>query len=169
MSGQITMLKMAQKIERLINVVSVLILSLMILLVFFNVVLRYGFSSGISVSVELSRFIFVWVCYLGSILALGRNQHLSVPLLYRYLPNMLRNILSRVMLIIMIFLSIAFAYGSFLQMMLNWSNSAPISGIPMAIFYLAGLVCAVSMIIVSFFKLVFSPESLYKEMVGNEV
>lgn len=37
----------------------------MVVLVFTNVVLRYALNSGIAVSEELSRWLFVWLTFLG--------------------------------------------------------------------------------------------------------
>ena len=55
---------MNRPIERYCRVLDGLIaafLAVMVLLVFGNVVLRYAFNSGITVSEELSRWLFVWV------------------------------------------------------------------------------------------------------------
>lgn len=149
--------------ESLINAVCVIIFVLMIGMVFLNVVLRYGFNTGISTSVELSRFIFVWITYLGSIVALAHNQHLSIPVLYRYLPGGFRNILARLVLLVMALLSIVFAVGTWQQMQLNWANLAPVSGVPTAVFYLAGFVSACLMTLVLVFKFLFTPNALYQE------
>ena len=45
---------------QLLSVVMVACLALMVVLVFGNVVLRYAANSGIAVSEELSRWLFVW-------------------------------------------------------------------------------------------------------------
>ena len=42
----------------------------MVVLVFANVLLRYGFNSGITLSEELSRWLFVWMTFLGAVVAL---------------------------------------------------------------------------------------------------
>ncbi|NDY93052.1 TRAP transporter small permease, partial [Ideonella livida] len=42
------------------------LLAVMVVLVFGNVVLRYAFNSGITVSEELSRWAFVWLTFLGA-------------------------------------------------------------------------------------------------------
>ena len=52
-------------------------LAIMVVLVFGNVVLRYGFNSGITTSEELSRWLFVWVTFLGAVVALNERTHLS--------------------------------------------------------------------------------------------
>ncbi|MEO5883317.1 MAG: TRAP transporter small permease subunit, partial [Caldimonas sp.] len=45
-------------------------LATMVVLVFGNVVLRYGFNSGITASEELSRFLFVWLTFMGAVVGL---------------------------------------------------------------------------------------------------
>ena len=49
---------------RAINLLIALALAVMVAMVFGNVVLRYAFNSGISVSEELSRWFFVWMIFL---------------------------------------------------------------------------------------------------------
>ncbi len=54
----------------LIKVLAVACLAGMVVLVFGNVVLRYGFNSGIVVSEEAARWLLVWLTFLGAIVAL---------------------------------------------------------------------------------------------------
>src|SRR6266702_7218851 len=61
-------------------------LAVMVVLVFGNVVLRYGFNSGIAISEELSRWLLVWLTFLGAIVALRQHAHLGVDTLVRALP-----------------------------------------------------------------------------------
>ena len=55
-------------------------LALMVILVFGNVVLRYAFNLGITMSEELSRFLFVWLTFLGAIIAFREHGHLGVDM-----------------------------------------------------------------------------------------
>ena len=66
---------------------SSLCLAVMVVLVFGNVVLRYGFNLGITVSEELSRLLFVWLTFLGAIVALREHGHLGVDMLVSRLPH----------------------------------------------------------------------------------
>src|SRR5262249_51169519 len=59
------------------------ILALMVVLVFGNVVLRYGFNSGIAISEEISRYLFIWLTFLGAIVAVHEHEHLGVDTLVR--------------------------------------------------------------------------------------
>ena len=72
---------------KLLKVLIALFLAIMVVLVFGNVVLRYGFNSGITVSEEVSRWLFVWLTFLGAIIALREHGHLGVDMLVRRLPT----------------------------------------------------------------------------------
>jgi TRAP-type C4-dicarboxylate transport system permease small subunit len=60
--------------SRLLEGAIAVMLAVMVVLVFGNVVLRYGFGSGITVSEELSRWLFVWLTFLGALVALRRGD-----------------------------------------------------------------------------------------------
>ncbi len=64
----------------------IFMLGMMVVLVFSNVVLRYGFNLGITFSEEVSRFMFIWVVFLGAVLTLRDNAHLGVHMLTKKLP-----------------------------------------------------------------------------------
>ena len=51
---------------RALDMLSGLCLAIMVVLVFGNVVLRYTMNSGITVSEELSRWLFVWLTFMGT-------------------------------------------------------------------------------------------------------
>ena len=46
----------------------------MVLMMFGNVILRYAFNSGITISEELSRFFFVWLTFIGAIVAIASTR-----------------------------------------------------------------------------------------------
>ena len=71
----------------LIKILMALCMAGMVVLVFGNVVLRYAFNSGITVSEEMSRLFFVWMCFLGAILGLRERAHLGVDTLVARLPR----------------------------------------------------------------------------------
>src|SRR5437763_5179365 len=71
---------------RLLSIVMVGCLAVMVVLVFGNVVLRYGFNSSITMSEELSRWLFVWMTFLGAVVAVRRHSHLGSDALVARLP-----------------------------------------------------------------------------------
>ena len=140
-------------LEKALTLLMVLALVAMIVLVFVNVVLRYGFNSGISISVELSRFLFVWVTFMGAVTALIRQEHLSVNTFADKLPAAMRAGLDRLVTLAMLGCCLMLLKGSYAQTVLNWSNLSPISGIPVGVFYFAGLMAGVLMSLILLWRL----------------
>jgi TRAP-type transport system small permease protein len=51
-------------------------MAVMAVAVFINVVLRYGFGTGIPGSEELARLLFVWMVFIGATLAYPAGEHM---------------------------------------------------------------------------------------------
>lgn len=137
-----------------IDLIMAIILSCMIVLVFTNVVLRYGFSSGLRPSVELSRLGLVWVVMLGAAVVLRRGEHLAVTEFSERLFPKAVPILRRVCYAI-ILVAVGMLYiGAYRQMMSNWSDISQLTGLPSALFYLAGVVSGVLMSVIALVRIV---------------
>ncbi|MDF4192133.1 TRAP transporter small permease subunit, partial [Ligilactobacillus salivarius] len=50
-------------------------------IVFINIILRYGFQTSILSVDELSRYLFVWLTFIGAIVAFMDNAHVQVTFL----------------------------------------------------------------------------------------
>lgn len=121
------------------------ILGLMVILVFGNVVLRYGFNSGITFSEELSRFLFVWMVFLGSVLMLRDNGHLGVHTFTSLLPLWGKKICKLISDVITLACCVLLSVGAWQVIGLNLTNMAPISGVPLGVVYMACMLCSVGM------------------------
>jgi TRAP-type C4-dicarboxylate transport system permease small subunit len=118
-------------------------LAVMVLLVFGNVVLRYGFNSGITVSEEVSRWLFIWGTFLGAVVALREHGHLGVDMVVSRLPAWGKRICLVVGHALMLLIVALLFKGSLEQTQINWDVTAPTTGWSMAIVSSAGLVFAV--------------------------
>jgi len=127
---------------RLVEVVLVILLALMVILVFGNVVLRYALNSGIALSEEVSRWLFVWMVFLGAIVALKEHGHLGTDMLVSRLPLGGKKVLAAVAHVLMLYATWLLFSGSWAQVGINREVLAPVSGASMAIFYGSGLVFA---------------------------
>ena len=78
---------------RAIDIALVGLLAAMTLMVFGNVVLRYGFGSGLDFSEEMSRFCFVWLIFLGSVAAMRRNLHMGFDMVVVMVRPQVRRVL----------------------------------------------------------------------------
>ena len=120
-------------------------LAIMVVLVFGNVVLRYAFNSGITVSEELSRWLFVWLVFVGAIVALRDHTHLGVDSLISRLPAWGKRacfVLSNALMLYCVWL---FFWGSWDQTIINLDNKAPATGLSSGWFYYSvGLFFSVS-------------------------
>ena len=128
---------------RLLEALMVLLLALMVVLVFGNVVLRYAFDSGITVSEELSRWLFVWMTFLGAIVAIKEHGHLGTDMLVARLPKAGKKACLIVGHLLMLYVTWLLFDGSLAQTKINWDVEAPVTGASVAIFYGAGVFFAV--------------------------
>jgi len=125
---------LAQLLDRVFKAVEALLAALllgMVLMVFGNVVLRYAFNSGIVVSEELSRFFFVWLTFIGAIVAMRDGTHLGMD-------NMVNKLSRRGKLVCLtlcqglILLCCAMLFwGTWRQHDINATNMAPVTGLSM--------------------------------------
>jgi TRAP-type C4-dicarboxylate transport system permease small subunit len=129
---------------KVLSVLMVVCLAAMVLMVFGNVVLRYGFNSGITVSEELSRWAFLWVVFLGATVAVHEKAHMGVDSLVLSLPAPLRKVVLLAGYLLMLFVTWLMFSGSLAQTRINWDVEAPVTGYSMAWAYGCGVVFAVS-------------------------
>lgn len=128
--------------SRVLEVIVVAVLTTMSCLVFLNVVLRYGFNSSINITEEVARYLFVWLTFLGAVLAFNDGQHVKVTMLTTKLSAAKQRLLSLLTDGLMLFCCYLMLSGSWVQFQLNLDNIAPISGIPTGVTYFAGVVAA---------------------------
>jgi TRAP-type C4-dicarboxylate transport system permease small subunit len=129
---------------RLLTFAMVAMLAVMVVLVFGNVVLRYAFNSGITVSEEVSRWLFLWMTFLGAIVALKEHGHLGTDALVARLGRTGKKVCLVTGQLLMIYVTWLLLRGSWTQTMINLEVEAPVTGASMGIFYGAGVVFAVS-------------------------
>ena len=129
---------------RMLDKLAALLLAIMVVLVFGNVVLRYAFNSGITVSEEMSRWLFVWMTFLGAISALNAYGHLGTDMLLVKLPPKAQRALLVLANLLMLYVTWLLFDGGMAQAKINLDVQAPVTGASVAIFYGAGVVFAVS-------------------------
>ncbi len=127
----------------LLDALMALALAIMVLLVFGNVVLRYGFDSGITVSEEVSRWLFVWLTFLGAIVAIKEHGHLGSDMLVSRLPVAGKKFCLIVGHVLMLYVTWLIFEGSLAQAKINLDVQAPVTGWSVAVFYASGVFFAV--------------------------
>lgn len=131
---------------RLLELLVVFCLVAMVVMVFGNVVLRYGFNSGITVSDEMSRYCFIWLTYIGAMIAMREKGHLGVDTLVKHLPVTGKKVCLFLSEALMLLCNGLFILGTWKMHALQVSNVSPVVGISMiwiyGIGYIVGAVMA---------------------------
>jgi TRAP-type transport system small permease protein len=130
---------------RIAEFLLVTLLVLMVVMVFGNVVLRYGFDSGIMSSEELSRFFFIWITFLGAIIALREKAHLGLDTVVRKLPPAGKKAAYGLSNALMLGCCVLMFYGTWRQHNINATTRSAITELPMSWVYGVGYVASIAM------------------------
>lgn len=132
-------------IMKCLEVLIVAIISVMSILVIVNVALRFFFSSSIVISEELSRFLFIYIVFLGAIVAMKEDAHIYVDFIAKFFPRPIQWFLKTIVEFAMLGCCYVLMLGSWELTEYNMVDKSPVAGIPMGYIYFAGVVGAVGM------------------------
>ena len=130
---------------KLLELLVVVCMVAMVFMVFGNVILRYAFNSGISVSDEMSRYFFIWLTYIGAMLAMHEGGHLGVDTVVKHLPILGKKFCLFLSESLMLFCNVLFFMGTYEMHELQVSNVSPVVGISMIWIYGIGYIVSVVM------------------------
>ena len=127
----------------------VLCMLAMVTMVFGNVVLRYVFNTGITISDEMSRYCFIWLTYIGAMVAMREKGHLGVDTLVKHLGLQGKKVCLFLSETIMLGCNVLFFIGTFKMHDLQVTNISPVVGMSMIWVYGIGYIVAVVMSIMN--------------------
>jgi TRAP-type C4-dicarboxylate transport system permease small subunit len=130
---------------RLLEFLIVVLMVAMLVMVFGNVVLRYGFNSGINISDEMARYCFVWLTYIGAMVAMREGGHLGVDTLVKRLPAGGKKTALFISEALMLLCNGLFLLGTWKMHELQVTNVSPVVGLSMIWIYGMGYVVATVM------------------------
>lgn len=133
------MKKLLRPLEWIENSLAVVSMTAVSLLIFAQVVSRYGFNYTPIWSEELSRFLVVWSIFIGVAIGVRKNQHIGVDAVIRFLPHRLKvasevllNLIGVVVLGVLIYNSV-----EFIRHTMEFEQLSPAMRLPMYIPYIA--------------------------------
>lgn len=147
-----TMDKLFKGIDYLTGILT----GLMVLFVFLNVVLRTCFNSGLTWSEELSRYLFVFVTYVGAISAMRVNGHLGVDTLISRVPRPLQMAMYVVSQLVIAALMCILVHGSGKMVLQNTESRTAALGISYALLYSVGIITGVSIAAMALANIVYA-------------
>ena len=132
------------RFQRISNMLLASCLGVMAVAVFVNVVLRYGFGSGLPASEELSRLLFVWMVFIGATAAYPAGEHRAFTSLVGALKHKPRLMLAMTLLIrLLVLLGCALiAWGAWQQVVVGLDSYSVVLGYPTALLPLPAFLCA---------------------------
>ncbi len=125
----------------------------MVVMVFGNVVLRYGFDSGLMVSEELSRFAFIWLVFVGAVVAMHEGAHLGVDSLVKTLPRGGKIACLAASELLILGCCAMFFWGTWRQHEVNATTIAQVTGMSMIWVFGMGYFTSVGIALVTLRKL----------------
>ncbi len=134
--------------QRLAEHFMVLALAGMVVAVFVNVVLRYGFGTSIVSYEEISRLLFVWLVAVGTIVAAVEGSHLGFDLVTSRVGPGTRRVLFWLSQLLILLCMGLLLWGSWQQVVAGLQSFSTVLGYPLALGAAATLVLAVGLLAV---------------------
>jgi len=135
--------------EKVIEWVATMIISVMVVNILLGVFSRFVLHLGIPFTEELGRYLMIWAGYLGCVLALKEGSHISITAVVELFPPAGRRVINFIArLIVTIFLAVI-VVTSFTHLRSLKIQKSSAMEIPMVIPYLAVTVGAFLMAIVN--------------------
>jgi TRAP-type C4-dicarboxylate transport system permease small subunit len=153
-------IKFFQKLISVVENVLIVMFAIMALLVFGNVVLRYGFNSGIVFSEEVSRFLFMWITLIGALIVLREHGHLGVTSFVEKLGERGQRVCRFLSDSLTFICCVMLVHGTWKQVIIGMDDLAPVTGIPMGYVQSSLLISSVGMVM-------FLGHSLWRQLTGR--
>jgi TRAP-type C4-dicarboxylate transport system permease small subunit len=112
------------------------ILAAMAVMVFANVALRFLTDHSIVWVEEVSRYLMIWLTFLGAGLVLRYGGHVGIDTLQNALPRHGAAIRVAIYLLLLVFFAVMLWLGS-RYAILAWGQTTPVMQIPIGVVYLA--------------------------------
>jgi TRAP-type C4-dicarboxylate transport system permease small subunit len=144
------------RFQRITNWLMASCLGVMAVAVFINVVLRYGFGSGIAASEELSRLLFVWMVFIGATAAYPAGEHMAFTSLVGMLQKRPAAFAAMTALIrlLVILGCVLVAWGAWQQVVVGMGSRSVVLGYPAALLPLPALLSAAAIAVMACLELV---------------
>ncbi|WP_040191511.1 TRAP transporter small permease [Clostridium culturomicium] len=140
---------MLNKLFKWVDYFTGILTGLMVFFVFLNVVLRMMFNSGLTWSEEISRYLFVYVTYIGAISAMHSNGHLGVDTLISRVKPPFQLAMYTISQVIIVALMAILVKGSIAMVTLNVDSHTAALGISYSILYFSGIITGVAIAILA--------------------
>jgi TRAP-type C4-dicarboxylate transport system permease small subunit len=144
------------RFQHITNTLMAACLGVMAVSVFVNVVLRYGFGSGVAASEELSRLLFVWMVFIGATAAYPAGEHMAFTSLVGLLkdkPQPMRFMTSVIRIAVILGCTLV-GWGAWQQVVVGLDSKSVVLGYPTALLPLPALLCTAAIGVMALIELI---------------
>ncbi len=138
--------------DKLLAFVTASAMAAIVLIVFVNVALRYIVNTGLTWSEEIAVNLFVWVIFLGAILAGLEGLHIKVDLLTKKLPKKMQKVFLVIASMCVLFAMGVLIVGGVDVVKVTDRNISAATGIPFSYISAALVVSAVCLVFVTIYN-----------------
>ena len=144
------------RFQRITNTMMAACLAVMAVSVFVNVVLRYGFGSGVAASEELSRLLFVWMVFIGATAAYPAGEHMAFTSLVGMLKNkpLPMRLMTALIRMAVILGCALVGWGAWQQVVVGLDSKSVVLGYSTALLPLPALLCTASIAVMALIELI---------------
>ena len=121
-----------------------------------NVVLRYGFGSGVAASEELSRLLFVWMVFIGATAAYPAGEHMAFTSLVGMLdkrPAAMASVTALIRLLVVLGAGMV-AWGAWQQVIVGMGSKSVVLGYPTGLLPLPAFLSSAAIALMATIELV---------------
>lgn len=131
------MKKLFEVTDSLIKHLVFIVLSIMLVSAFLQVLYRYVIESSLTWTDELTRYLFIWLIFIGVAFSVRRNGHIAIESIFLFLKDHQKKNYKRIIYIIQILFFLFLSVIGFYFVFTNFGNVSPSLQVPMGFVYLA--------------------------------
>lgn len=134
-------------IEKSISALTIILFACMTIIVFTQVLLRYGFDSNIFWAEEFSRYSMIWIAFLGAAIGIKHNEHTRIDFFVKLLPAKAQLAMEVINRLICIFFVAFITYSSLTMLENTFKLKTPSLQIPVGLVHVVLPITGVVMIV----------------------
>ncbi len=142
-----TLRTVRKTVDKVLEAAIIILFLVMFSVTVINVFMRFVLNSPLSFAVELGRYTFAGIVYLGSIFVMRDDGHIGLDIIVDALPGKLSVIVRKFSRVLVLCYLAVFFVMSTRMVMENWSNRSSAMRVPMSVIYLVMVIGSLGMFI----------------------
>ncbi|WP_404322773.1 TRAP transporter small permease [Cytobacillus firmus] len=128
--------KIVDSLNAFIKWILILLFFIMVIVVFLQVLFRFVLDQPLAWTEELSRYLLVWITFLGAGYAVSVKAHPSIELLFEKANQAVRRVLLALSTVLVVFFFYQIIVNSFIFIERSMMQTSPALQVPMGMVYL---------------------------------